>query len=62
MDPKPWYRSKTIWLNVVTVLIVSLTAISREMGLTATQLEIIAVIVAVLNIALRVLTDRRVSG
>ena len=62
MDPKPWYQSKTIWLNVVTVLIVSLTAISREMGLTATQLEIIAVIVAVLNIALRVLTDRRVSG
>ena len=62
MDPKPWYRSKTIWLNVVTVLIVSLTAISREMGLTATQLEIIAVIVAVLNILLRVLTDRPLAG
>jgi hypothetical protein len=62
MDPKPWYQSKTIWLNVVTVLIVSLTAISREMGLTATQLEIIAVIVAVLNILLRVLTDRPLAG
>lgn len=62
MEPKPWYKSKTIWLNVVTVLIVALTAISREMSLTAVQLEIIAVVVAVLNIALRVITDRPVAS
>lgn len=62
MSPKPWYKSKTIWLNVVTVLIVALTAISREMNLTAAQLEIIAVVVAVLNIALRVIRDRPLAG
>lgn len=54
MDTKPWYESKTLWLNLATL--VSLALVLPEVGevIPAAWTKYIAAGNAVLNLALRV--------
>jgi hypothetical protein len=55
MEPKPFYESKTVWLNVLTTLVASLTFLPSVNGLIPdVALPYILAAVGVLNIVLRV--------
>jgi hypothetical protein len=55
---KRWYESKTLWVNVLTLLAMILSAVMQwpELQSIAPQ---IAVALSLVNIALRFLTDKR---
>lgn len=50
---KPWYKSRTFWANVVSLVAIVL---STEFGITITAEEV-AAIMSVINIILRALTS-----
>jgi hypothetical protein len=50
---KPWYKSRTFWTNVVSLVAIVL---STEFGITITAEEV-AAIMSVINIILRALTS-----
>jgi hypothetical protein len=59
MDSKPWYASKTIWANLIALVAALATAAGLDLGLDAeTQATIVAGVMAVVNVALRVVTAR----
>lgn len=53
---KPWWQSKTIWVNLLTVLIMIFTDV-QVLDLSAETLSGITFLLALLNIALRVVTS-----
>jgi hypothetical protein len=38
MNEKPWYMSRTIWLNVLTLIVVVLTAMLAQDGLVSPEI------------------------
>jgi hypothetical protein len=50
---KPWYQSKTVWLNVITFLS-ALGVILGGVTMTPRMLEAVGAIVAAANVGLRV--------
>ncbi|UOF79205.1 hypothetical protein [Caudoviricetes sp.] len=55
MTPKPFYLSKTVWLNVITTLVAALTFLPSVSGLIPdVALPYILGVVGVLNVILRV--------
>ena len=54
MLSKPYWQSKTLWLNTVTALVMVLTAADVLAVLPRDRLADVAAIVAVLNIVIRV--------
>lgn len=61
MDVKPFYQSKTVWFNILFVLV----ALAGYFGFTDYQpsadvAELAAVIIAVVNVVLRFLTKSAV--
>ena len=59
-EGKVWYKSKTVWLQVVVVLIVALTLLS-VLPLNEQTLSVIVLILAILGIALRFLTGKPIT-
>lgn len=60
---KPWYRSKTFWFNVVT-LIVAIATLAADPSLVK-DMNVVAGaagVVTVGNIILRMLTDTAIEG
>ena len=55
-DSKKWYKSKTIWVNVLAIAGGIFTAISGEMTVGSTL-----TIAGVINIVLRVITNTKVN-
>ena len=55
---KEWYKSKTLWVNILTLLAMILSAIMQwpELQSIAPQ---IAVALSIVNIALRFITDSK---
>lgn len=51
---KNWYESKTLWLNMITtvIMVLELTQVIDIMG--TEQIKVAAAIVAILNVVLRV--------
>ena len=59
MTPKPWYQSKTLWVNILTLLVMILGTVSQWPEFSAYTGQIAGAL-AIVNIALRFLTDRPV--
>ena len=55
---KEWYKSKTLWVNILTLLAMILSAVMQwpELQSIAPQ---IAVALSIVNIALRLITDSK---
>lgn len=65
MDSKPWYASKTIWANVIAFAATMATVFGVDLPFALTpeaQAEIVAAIMAVVNIVLRFVTDTPIGG
>ncbi len=64
---KPWYKSKTIWANVVTVIAAMLTGLEQMLPtlapvLAPAVLPWVLVGVGVLNIGLRMVTKEGITS
>lgn len=59
MTPKPWYHSKTMWVNILTLLVMILGTVSQWPEFSAYTGQIAGAL-AIVNILLRFLTDRPV--
>lgn len=60
MTPKPWYHSKTMWVNILTLLVMILGTVSQWPEFSAYTGQIAGAL-AIVNILLRFLTDRPVA-
>lgn len=58
MDSKPWWQSRTIWLNLVTLVLAFLALPEFVSLLPTTALPYIAFLNAAGNILLRALTNK----
>ncbi|WP_435100811.1 hypothetical protein [Arhodomonas sp. AD133] len=59
---KPWWASKTLWVNVLALIAAVTGALGIDVGLDAeTQTAIVGGIMGVVNIVLRLVTDRPVT-
>lgn len=61
MESKVWYKSKTIWTNVVIVLIAVLMLATEQLGLSPEAVQWILFLAGVLGIVLRALTDQPIT-
>lgn len=61
MEPKPWYQSKTIIFNVLTVVSAGLAAVVSGDMLTADQMKWIVVAQSMINIGLRLVTEKKIT-
>ena len=62
MPPKPFYQSKTLWINVISLLLVILAELAREQyGISESWLGLVALLTPVLNVVLRFLTTQPLS-
>ena len=68
MDPtitqssKPWYASKTIWANLVAFAATVAVIAGVDLGLTPeVQAEIVAAVLAGVNIVLRLITTQGIG-
>ena len=63
VDPKPFYASKTLWVNLVAVVVALSGAFGIDLGLDPeTQVTVVAAIMGVVNIILRFTTKSAISG
>jgi len=62
MDTKPFWASKTLWVNAIAFLAAVTGAVGLDLGLTPeAQTSIVTGVMAVVNIILRVVTNSGVS-
>lgn len=62
MDSKPFWASKTLWVNVVAVVAAITGALGLNLGLDPeTQVAVVGGIMGVVNIVLRIVTKTGVS-
>ncbi len=63
METKPFYASKTLWVNLIAVVAAVTSALGLELGLDVeTQGTIVLAIMGVVNIVLRFTTKTAVSA
>lgn len=63
MESKPFWASKTLWVNVLALVISVSTAFGLDLGISAEeQTAFVGGIMAVVNIILRLVTKAPVSG
>lgn len=61
-DVKPWYASKTLWVNGLTIIAAVSGAVGFDLGLTTeVQTQIVVGILAVANVVLRLTTKTAVG-
>ena len=62
-NSKPWYKSKTVWVNVIVMIVGVLTILQTSQTLVpSTWLPYFALVVGILNVVLRVwFTDTAIS-
>jgi len=62
MTPKPFYTSKTLWINVISLLLVVLAELARQQyGLSESWLGLVALLTPVLNVMLRFITTQPIG-
>ena len=63
METKPWFASKTLWVNLVALIAAVTGAFGMDLGLDPeTQTSIVAGVMGVVNIVLRFVTKSAVSA
>ncbi|MDT8328138.1 MAG: hypothetical protein RQ750_12260 [Roseovarius sp.] len=63
METKPFWASKTIWVNLIAGAAAVTTAFGLNLGLDGeTQTALVGGIMAVANIVLRVITSTKLTG
>ncbi len=61
-DTKPFWASKTIWVNLIMVVATVSTAFGMDFGLDAeTQVAMVGAVMGVVNLILRFMTKTAVS-
>ena len=61
-DTKPWFQSRTLWVNLVAGAVTLGGVFGVDLGLTAeTQAELVAGILVVVNIVLRFVTTKPIA-
>lgn len=60
---KPWYQSRTIWVNVLS-LIIALAALfaGDTLGLPPDVVKYATIVLAVANVVLRTVTSEAIAG
>ena len=62
MDSKPFWASRTLWINGIALIAAVTGALGVDLGLDAeTQTALVAGVMAVVNIVLRLVTDSAVG-
>jgi len=65
METKPWYQSKTIWVNLITLLISIIGIVitsATDLGISPEVVVVLTgVIVPVLNLFLRTITEQPIT-
>jgi hypothetical protein len=62
MPPKPFYQSKILWVNIVSMALVILAELAREQyGLSPSWIGLVALLTPILNVVLRFLTTQPVA-
>lgn len=62
MDSKPFWASRTLWINAIALLAAVTGALGIDLGLDAgMQTALVAGVMAVVNIVLRLVTDSAVG-
>ena len=59
MQPKPWWESKTLWVNALTLIVMILGTVAQWPEFSAYTGQIAGAL-AIVNMALRFITDRPV--
>ncbi len=63
METKPFYASKTLWLNIIAVAAAMFGAFGLDVGLTPeVQAALVGGVMAVVNIVLRFTTKTAIGG
>jgi len=63
METKPWFASKTLWVNFVAVVAAMTGAFGIDLGLDPeTQVTIVGAIMGVVNIILRFTTSTGIGS
>ena len=61
METKKWYESKTLWFNVVAICVLVAGSFGYTGELSGDWAEAAAVILAVVNLVLRIVTKQPIS-
>ncbi len=62
MDSKPFWASRTLWINAIALIAAVTGALGIDLGLDAgAQTALVAGVMAVVNIVLRLVTDSAVG-
>ena len=61
METKPFWSSKTLWVNAVALAAAALGAFNIDVLTPEVQAQVVGVVMAVVNIALRFVTNSGIS-
>jgi len=62
MDTKPFWASKTLWVNLIMLVATVSTAFGLDLGLDAeTQVAVVGGVMGLVNVALRFITKTAVT-
>lgn len=63
VDTKPFWQSKTFWVNVIAIIASITVAFGVDLGLDPeTQVAVVGAIMGVINIGLRFVTTKAISS
>lgn len=61
MTEKPWYLSKTVWLNAATFVVAVSQLLMEQPWLSPSAVSVLGTIVAIANLYLRTTTDSKLT-
>ena len=62
MSTKPWYLSKTVWFNVITIVVGIIGQVTDAFTLNAQTLKVFGIVLSVGNVLLRFLTTSTLTA
>lgn len=63
MNAKPWYASRTLWFNIVSLVVaVAGVLLDPQLALSPAVMTTLTVVITVGNMVLRALTNQPIAG